>query len=290
MALELLSKTNDRVFKEIFIRNKSCMADFLKSILNIPDEEFEDLEYVDTHSRHGSILGGEYILDIKVKTKSYIIDVEMQVKRSPVMRQRIVLYLANMIKEQDLSSVNYSKMKKTVSIMIAAEHNINDDNRYFHRYNLRDEKDNSLFTDLLEVDVLELKKLPDQDDGSPLWEWLAFIKTTNEEKMKILADKNAEIEKAYDTLLNISGDEAERHAAQQHEMYLQDQLAINNEKFEQGIEKGREEGREEGKEEGREERNIEITRNLIKLGMSNDQIAAATGLSLEKIKELKNDK
>ena len=117
MSLELLSKTNDRVFKEMFIRNKSSMADFLKYILNISNEEFEDLEFIDTHSRRGSILGGEYILDIKVKTKSYIIDVEMQVKRSPVMTQRIVLYLANMIKDQDLNSVNYSNMKKTVIIM-----------------------------------------------------------------------------------------------------------------------------------------------------------------------------
>lgn len=79
MKRELLSKTNDKVFKEIFTRNKSCMADFLKCILSIPDEEFEDLEFLDTHTRKGSALDGEYILDIKVKTKSHVIDVEMQV-------------------------------------------------------------------------------------------------------------------------------------------------------------------------------------------------------------------
>ena len=62
MKRELLSKTNDKVFKEIFTRNKSCMADFLKCILNIPDEEFDDLEFLDTHTRKGSALDGEYIL------------------------------------------------------------------------------------------------------------------------------------------------------------------------------------------------------------------------------------
>lgn len=132
MSLELLSKTNDRVFKEIFTRNKSSMADFLKCILNISNYEFKDLEFIDTHSRRGSILGGEYILDIKVKTKSYIVGVEMQVKRSPVMAQRIVLYLANMIKDQDLNSINYSNMKKTVSIMITSDHNISSDDRYYY--------------------------------------------------------------------------------------------------------------------------------------------------------------
>lgn len=75
MKRELLSKTNDKVFKGIFTRNKSCMADFLKCILNIPYEEFDDLEFLDTHTRKSSALDGEYILNIKVKTKSNIIDV-----------------------------------------------------------------------------------------------------------------------------------------------------------------------------------------------------------------------
>lgn len=69
MSLELLSKTNDRVFKEIFTRNKSSMADFLKCILNISNEEFEDLEFIDTHSRRGSILGDEYIFRYKSENK-----------------------------------------------------------------------------------------------------------------------------------------------------------------------------------------------------------------------------
>lgn len=43
MSLELLSKTNDRVFKEIFTRDKSNMADFLKCILNMSSDKFEDL-------------------------------------------------------------------------------------------------------------------------------------------------------------------------------------------------------------------------------------------------------
>ena len=195
MKRELLSKTNDKVFKEIFTRNKSCMADFLKCILNIPDEEFDDLEFLDTHTRKGSALDGEYILDIKVKTKSNIVDVEMQVKRTPILEQRIIVYLANMVKDQSCEGFKYKDIKKSVSVIIAAEHNVTNDNRYFHKYNMRDEKDNSMFTDLLEVDLLELKKLPKADDGTDLWDWLRFIKTNNEEEMEMLARENPEIEK-----------------------------------------------------------------------------------------------
>ena len=88
------------------------MADFLKCILNIPDEAFEDLEFLDAHTSKGSALDGEYILDIKVKTKSHVIDVEMQVKRSPIMEQRIIVYLANMVKDQSCEGFKYKDIKK----------------------------------------------------------------------------------------------------------------------------------------------------------------------------------
>ena len=278
---ELLSKTNDKVFKEIFTRNKSCMADFLKCILNISDEEFEDLEFLDTHTRKGSPFDGEYILDIKVKTKSHVIDVEMQVKRSPIMEQRIIVYLANMVKDQSCEGFKYKDIKKSVSIIIAAEHNLTNDNRYFHKYNMRDEKDNSKFTDLLEINLLELKKLPRSDDGTNLWDWLRFIKTNNEEEMKMLAHENPEIEKAYDALQDLSNDEAIRHEAQQREMYLQNEMAINEERYEQGIKEGKEQGIKEGK--------IEIAKNLLSINLPLEQISSATGLTIDEIKKLKSN-
>ncbi|WP_350346438.1 hypothetical protein ABR335_01860 [Heyndrickxia faecalis] len=49
----------------------------------------------------------------------------------------------------------------------------------------------------------------------------------------------------------------------------------------------RKEGREEGKREGRQEEKIEITRNLIKLGIPLDFIKKATGLSEKKVLEIK---
>lgn len=301
MKRELLSKTNDKVFKEIFTRNKSCMADFLKCILDIPDEEFDDLEFLDTHTRKGSPLDGEYILDIKVKTKSNIIDVEMQVKRSPILEQRIIVYLANMIKDQSCEGFKYKDIKKSVSVIIAAEHNVTDDNRYFHKYNMRDEKDNSMFTDLLEVDLLELKKLPKANDGTDLWDWLRFIKTNNEEEMEMLAQENPEIEKAYDALQDLSNDEVVRHEAQQREMYLQNEMAINEERFEQGkeqgikegmkkgLKKGMKKGIEQGIEQGMKEKSIGIAKNLLSMSLPLEQIASATGLSVNEIEKLKFD-
>lgn len=53
--------------------------------------------------------------------------------------------------------------------------------------------------------------------------------------------------------------------------------------MEQGIEQGIEQGREQGREEGREERSMEIARQMKAMGLTDEQIALATGLSKEKI-------
>ena len=51
----------------------------------------------------------------------------------------------------------------------------------------------------------------------------------------------------------------------------------------------KQEARKEGREEGRQEEKIEITRNLIKLGIPLDFIKKATGLSEKKILEIKEE-
>jgi predicted transposase/invertase (TIGR01784 family) len=53
--------------------------------------------------------------------------------------------------------------------------------------------------------------------------------------------------------------------------------------LEEGLEKGRAEGRVEGLERGREQTLFEIARKFRALGVSADQIFAATGLTLDEL-------
>ena len=94
----------------------------------------------------------------------------------------------------------------------------------------------------------------------------------------MLAQENPEIEKAYDALQNLSNDEVIRHEAQQREMYLQNEMAINEERYEQGKKQGIKEGKEQGK--------FEIAKNLLSINLPLEQISNVTGLSVEEIKRL----
>jgi len=55
------------------------------------------------------------------------------------------------------------------------------------------------------------------------------------------------------------------------------------------LERGRKQGREEGREEGFEKGKEIIARNMLRMGMSVEEIAQATELPVEKIRSFKNN-
>ncbi len=80
-----------------------------------------------------------------------------------------------------------------------------------------------------------------------------------------------------------------REEYQAYEMSLKrmrDSQNIVNSAREEGREEGREIGREEGIKEGIQKRNIEIVKGGQKMGLSIEQIAALTNLSIENVKKL----
>ena len=58
--------------------------------------------------------------------------------------------------------------------------------------------------------------------------------------------------------------------------------------YQKGKEKGKEEGIAEGMEKGMNQKALEIAKNMLAMGLSAEQVAKATQLSLEIIKNLNN--
>ncbi|MCL2052716.1 MAG: Rpn family recombination-promoting nuclease/putative transposase, partial [Lachnospiraceae bacterium] len=112
----------DLIFKLLFgdERNREILKEFLLSVLRLPEEEYEEIIFVDPHllpEYDGDKLG---ILDVKVKLKKgKILDIEIQVNPSDVMRERVVFYVSKMVTEQISSGGDYEEIKKVISILIA---------------------------------------------------------------------------------------------------------------------------------------------------------------------------
>lgn len=160
-------------------------------------------------------------------------------------------------------------------------------------FKLKENEENYILTDLLEIHFLEMKKLDNYNENDDLSQWVSFIKADSKEVLDKMAKVNPNIDKAVNVLTTMSQDKKARAEYLSREMALHDEATKIEEAMEEGYEQGREEGREqgikEGIKEGEEQAKIETARNLLKLGVDIDIIVKSTNLSEEKINIIKNE-
>jgi predicted transposase/invertase (TIGR01784 family) len=172
-----------------------------------------------------------------------------------------------------------------VSIAIADFDFVMDSAAYHNRYRLYDPETGSLLTDIIEVNVLELRKLS-EDDNTQLWEWLRFINTREESEMAELAERNSGIKRAYDILREMSESSWLRQRAELKEKERRDRVAEIDYAHSEGLEEGHEIGLAEGHEIGQAESRREIAATMKEMGFAASEIARITGLSADEINNL----
>jgi predicted transposase/invertase (TIGR01784 family) len=185
------------------------------------------------------------------------------------------------ITEQIVSGNKYAAIKRVVSIVIT-NYTLMDDGEYHHCFRLTDKKTGREFTNLIEVDSLELPKLPERDDGADLWAWLKFLDATREEELQMLTERSAELNKAVGVLVKLSADERTRLLYEAREKAWRDA----EDRLEYADAKGRAEGLTQGRVEGGYDRAVAIAKNMLKRGKSIDEIAEDTGLSVWEVNQL----
>jgi predicted transposase/invertase (TIGR01784 family) len=280
----LLSPKQDLVFKLLFgdERHLDIPAPFLRAVLSLPDDDLAEISLL------SPMLPTEFpadklgILDVQVRTRSgRRIDVEIQVEPRGSLCPRVLFYAARMITAQVGEGDAYVKIKPAVVILITDFDLLGEkkDRRYHHRYRLYDPSAGLEFTDLLEVDTLELPKLPEHTDGTKLWDWLEFMRTQDEEELDMLSARNPDVGKAVTRLKELSADEKVRALHEAYEKARRDQKW-----FEQSA---REEGRGEGREEGERNAQLAIARKALAENLSIETIQTITGLMREEIQSLR---
>ena len=252
MTIRYIPPKTDFMFKKIFgdPNNIEILTAFLKSTLDIDHDEYEKITLVDTHLSQEDRYDKLGILDVKVQTKSgNQIDIEIQLANIPHMRERIVFYLSKMVSSQIGSGQKYNSIKRSIIIVITDYKIIKDNNKYHNVYTLRD-KDGKEFTNLLEINTLELPKLPIEDDKSDLWNWMKFLKSKNEEEFNMVEAKSEPLKKAVVMVKRLSADEKMTLLYEQQEKVRMDDEDRIESAFISGLNKGKIEGKIEGLKEG----------------------------------------
>ena len=267
---------SDVIFRLFFAdeRNVEFLIGFLKSVLRLPEDDYDKIEIVDPHLLREYAEDKLAILDIKLRSKSRkIIHIEIQLIASQI-RERIIYYDAKLITEQIGSGDHYDVIKKVISILIIDDKLIPEDQKYHHRFTLYDPEAGIEFSDLLEINTLELLKLPKNADGTALYDWASFIAAERKEELDMVAERNPEVKKAVVKLLELSEDERNRDLYERREKERRDLAA--REKW------VRQEGRQEGL--------LDVAKSLISAGDSIEKIVRVTGLLRDDVEALLSSK
>lgn len=140
------------------------------------------------------------------------------------------------------------EIESTILLPTILEKRYEDDYSCFH---LREDTSHALYTDKMEIHILELPKLkkniyPEAD----LLNWARFFCAEEKEEFEEMAEKNGYIQKAYETLQDISADELKRLEYDAREKAIRDHISFIKYSAEEGRKAGMEDGRKEGRKEG----------------------------------------
>ena len=174
---------------------------------------------------------------------------------------------------------------------------------------MKEDRSGICLTDVIEVHFCELKKIRDGmeiiDADDPAIQWMRFLAARTKGEMEMVAKNNEEIKETLNYLEIISKDEQNRLVYEAQQMWLMDQrtrdmtMKTREEtvktreetvKAKEEAVKAREETaktrEEQAKATGKAGEKLNIARNLLSIGINVDDIAKATGLTIEEIKRL----
>ena len=270
---KILPLKNDTVFHIFFAdpRNSEHLRNFLTAALRLPESEYEKIEIINPQLLPEYVGQKTSVVDLKLHTKTgKIIHIEIQLKVTKEFLNRIVFYASKLIAEQLGEGDKFKEINQTISIVITDEKLIPENELYHHRFTLYDLDAQVELSDLLEIYSLELQKLPNESDGSPLYNWAKFINADTEEELEMIARSSPQLAQAVVRLRELSADEKARDL---YERRIKAQRDL--EMF-----------REDSEQKGSYERALTIARKMLKRGKSIEEIMEFTDLPSEEIEKI----
>ena len=189
-------------------------------------------------------------------------------------KKRIVFYLSKMVTDQIHKGDDYDKIQKCIHVSILDFVHFPEDNRCYRKITFCDTKTGEVYTDVMEIHVLELGKLPPEDQNEEgIIRWMRFLNAKSRKELKEMAKQDEYFGEAYEELDRLSADEKKRLEYETRLKYKRDKYAQLHYATRIGREEGERIGREEGERIGREEgaKQInELHKRLIELGRIDD--------------------
>ncbi|HJA65536.1 hypothetical protein B5F07_12305 [Lachnoclostridium sp. An169] len=273
----------DFCFKEL-MRNDKVRLGFIAAVLGRDPKSIRKTVLVSTELRRESPDDKLGILDVMVELDDGSkLNMEMQVPYFEFWTNRVLFYVCKVYTGQIKKGESYETLKPCVHVSILDFIHFPKDNRCYRKIALCDVETGEQYTDLMELHILELKKLPEEDQNEEgVIRWMRFLSGKTRKEFENMAKKDEYIEEAYNELKKLSLDEQKRLEYEARERALHDYNTQMSSAERRGIEIGKQEGIKLGKQETL----VQLISENLQKGLDLDTIASFLGIDRDTAAEL----
>lgn len=279
----------DFCFKEL-LRDQLVRQGFIAAVLGVAPEEIIRTELLPTYLWKKRKKEKQGILDVRVLINGMEeMDVEIQVEAFREWPERSVFYLGRMFTENLREGEDYGKLRKCIHVGILDFILFPEDEEYYSRFHIWEDRRRRKYTDKLEVHIIELPKLIRRNyPDSELLNWARFLNGKGKEELQMMGKVNRYLGRAYEVLLEISGSERKRLAYEARKKATLDHNYLMRTNRAEGYQEGHASGYQEGHTSGVME-GLALAKDMLRLsseGKSAQEIAKELGVSPEEVRKI----
>ncbi len=275
----IMLPTVDFCFKEL-MKNPKARKGFIAAVLGCDPEALLKTTLIPTELKRESADDKLGILDVLVELKDGTkLNMEMQVTYFEYWTNRVLYYMSKLYTGQIKKGEPYDTAKPCIHVSILDFIHFPQDSRCCRKIALCDIETGRQYTDQMELYILELKKLPPEDQNEDgIIRWMRFLGGKNREEFENMAKKDEYFGEAYDELKRLSLDEQKR---MEHELR---QKAVRD--YNSQIKSAEKRGMEHGIERGRHDAMKQVVEYMLKDGKTESEISALIGCDLDEVMKL----
>ncbi len=291
----------DVTFKKVFGEHKDLVISLLNALLPLdPGKQVESIEYMTSEMVPETPFGKNSIVDVRCEeTGGRKFIVEMQMEWFPDFMQRVLLNASKAYVRQLPKGNDYQLLQPVYSLNLVNHTFLPDMDGYYHYYHLVHDLDSKKVLDGLHLVFVELPKFKAKNLTEKKMQvlWLRFLTEIDpdgsDEVSQDLLD-NPQTGQALEIVRESGLNDAERAAYDgfwdRVSIEATKKAAMDRAVTERDAEKARadaEKARADAAIEKLRQDKLQTARNLKAMNLTNEQIAAAIGLSAAEIDKLK---